>query len=393
MKNTLPFITPVANTTQKPVRRELYDQSITLYEAGKYVEALHSLLDYLNEGARARYGNEQGTEFHIPHGSIVVDIVITPSELSISADFLNLPQKGRVAMLRQIADLNINRLLLARFVKQGDRLKMCYTTALAQSHPHKIYGVLQNICCIGDRYDDEFCAKFGATRCYEPKVKPYPAKTVEYVYEGLQAVGNDTLKAIADYNAVRAYGYSWNVLDTTFYQIAHFANPQGQLANDIDRAINGMDAELPVEELVARGTDFLKKLLATPMEELARDLYYVDKLVSSRRSASLQNMQELLKNVYDDAIASIQQDDYERAVVRMLYIFYEAYYYNDMPSMVERVMSKALKDASGQPMEQACKPLFEAIDNIMKGNIEAAALSSLQNKWTGAGLPNYMKNE
>ena len=391
MKNALPFISPVANTTQKPVRRELYDQSITLYESGKYVEALHSLLDYLNSDIRAKYGNEQGTVFHIPHGSIVVDMTITQDTLSIEADFLNLPQKGRVAMLRQIADLNINRLLLARFVKQGDRLKMCYSTTLAQSHPHKIYGVLQNICCIGDRYDDEFCAKFGATRCYEPQIKPYQTKTVELVYEGLQSLGKNTLKAIADYNAIRAYGYSWNVLDTTFYQIAYFANPQGQLSNDIDKAIDGMDAELPVEELVARGTDFLKKLLAMPMEQLARDLYFVDKLVSNRRSASLQNMQELFKNVYDDAIASIQQEDYERAVVRMMYIFYEAYYYNDMPSMVDFVLNKALKEANSLPMEQACKPLFEALDNVMKGNLKATVLSSLQNKWTGAGLPNYIK--
>ena len=99
MKNALPFISPVANTTQKPVRRELYDQSITLYESGKYVEALHSLLDYLNSDIRAKYGNEQGTVFHIPHGSIVVDMTITQDTLSIEADFLNLPQKGRVAML------------------------------------------------------------------------------------------------------------------------------------------------------------------------------------------------------------------------------------------------------------------------------------------------------
>ena len=39
----------------------------------------------------------------------------------INADFLNLPEKGRVAMLRQVADLNLNKLLLPRFVKNGEK--------------------------------------------------------------------------------------------------------------------------------------------------------------------------------------------------------------------------------------------------------------------------------
>ena len=378
MKNTLPFIVPVEHTKRQQVHREIYEQSVELYDEKKYIEAFHRLLDYLGEDLRTRCGNEQGTEFHIPHGSIVVNIYIADEELRIEADFLQLPEKGRVAMLRQVADLNINRLLLAGFVKQGDSLKMRYVCPLAQSHPHKIYGVLQNICYVGDRYDDEFCTKFGATRCYEPQITPYPAETVAGVHDGLQALGRATLDALAEYNSMRAYGYSWNVLDTTLYQIAYFANPQGQFCNDLEKAINDMDADLPVEELVSKGTDYLKKLLATPREKLAEDLYFVDKLVSNRRSASLQNLQEVFKSVYEEATAAMQQDDYERAAVRMLYIFYEAYYYNDMPSDVSTIISQALKAAGNLPVEQACEPLYEALDNIMEGDLTAAATATLQ---------------
>ncbi len=378
MKNTLPFISPVEQAKRQPVRREVYEQSVELYDQKQYVEAFHCLLDYLNDGLRAKYGNSEGTEFHIPHGSIVVNINIAGDTLCIEADFLNLPEKGRVAMLRQVADLNINRLLLAGFVKQGDRLKMRYACPLAQSHPHKIYGVLQNICYVGDRFDDEFCSKFGATRCYEPQVTPYSAETIEKVYDGLQQLGKATLDALAEYNSMRAYGYSWNVLDTTFYQIAYFANPQGQFYNDLEKAIDDMDAERPVEELVVKGTDFLKKLLATPREKLAEDLYFVDKLVSNRRSASLQNLQEVFKSVYEEATAAMQHDDYERAAVRMLYIFYEAYFYNDIPDDVSAVIRQSLKAAGNLPVEQACEPLYNALDDIMEGDLSSGAMSSLQ---------------
>lgn len=371
MKNTLPFIAPVEDTRQQPVRREIYEQSVELYDEGKYLEAFHRLLDYLNEGFRAKYGNADGTEFHIPHGSIVVHILVRDNQLVVEADFLNLPEKGRVAMLRQVADLNINKLLLAGFIKEGDRLKMRYTTPLAQSHPHKMHGVLQNICYVGDHYDDEFCTKFGATRCYEPQIMPYADETVDQVYDALQRLGKATLDVLNEYNAIRAYGYSWNVLDTTFYQISYFAHPQGQFYNDLEKAIDDMDAERPVEELVSKGMDYLKRLLATPKEQLAEDLYYVDKLVSNRRSASLQNIQEVFKSVYEEATAAMQSGDFERSAVRLLYIFYETYFYNDIPDDISRIMARALQAADGKPVEEASEILYDAMDNIMDGNLDS----------------------
>ena len=36
--------------------------------------------------------------------------------------------------------------------------------------------------------------------------------------------------------------YKRQVLDTAFYQISYFAHPQGQLLNDLDKAVNDMDA-------------------------------------------------------------------------------------------------------------------------------------------------------
>ena len=66
MKNTMPFIQPVEDAKRVPVRRELYEQSVDLYEQGKHLEAFNCLLDYMNDGLRLKYGNDVGDEFHIP---------------------------------------------------------------------------------------------------------------------------------------------------------------------------------------------------------------------------------------------------------------------------------------------------------------------------------------
>ena len=338
---------------------EAYEKSVDLYGQGAYLEAFHSLLDYLNADFRSKYGNAEGTEFHIPHGSILVHIRIADNTVSVVADFLRLPEKGRVAMLRQVADLNLNKLLLPRFVKEGEKLKMEYSCPLSQSHPHKMFYVLQNICHIGDKYDDEFCTKFGATRCYEPQVTPYPPEEVERIYEAIQTVGKSTLEALKEYDADRRYGYSWNVLDTAFYQISYFACPQGQLLNDLEKAVDDMDAERPIVEVVAKGKAFL-----------AEDLYFTDTLVSTKRRSSLKNVQENFQGVYKEAAEAMQSDNYERSAVRLLYAFYEAYFYNDMQDDISRILSKALKAAGGQTVEKASEMLYEAMDRIMDGDLD-----------------------
>ena len=152
MKTTHAYVAPAIGSTQSKVSMEAWEQSLERYNEGKHLEAFHLLLDHLNPGFRAKYGNADGTEFHIPHGSILVNILVRDGRLEIHADFLRLPEKGRVAMLRQVADLTLNRLLLPRFRKEGDRLRMEYVCPLEQSHPHKIYFVLRNICQSHSRF-------------------------------------------------------------------------------------------------------------------------------------------------------------------------------------------------------------------------------------------------
>ncbi len=93
-----------------------------------------TLLDHLNPEFRTKYGNAEGTEFHLPHGSIVVNVRLDDKMMYIDADFLNLPAKGRVAMLRQVADMNINRLLLPRY-EGGRPAEDEYHCPLTETHP------------------------------------------------------------------------------------------------------------------------------------------------------------------------------------------------------------------------------------------------------------------
>lgn len=370
MKNAITYFEPVHSSTQSAFDAERYRQSVELYDNKQYTEALHTFLDSLNPKFRETYGNAEGTEFHIPHGSIVVDILLADDRLRIHADFMELPAKGSVAMLRQVAGLNTNQLLLPTFLLEGNKLTLDYTCPIQRSHPAKLYGVLRDICYIGDQYDDEFSAKFGATRLYTPNVRPYSTEEIDRLYDAIQTICHDALAAVKEYDSNRQGAYSWNILETAVYQILYTAAPQGQLLNELDKAIADLDRDLPVNELNQKGVEALKKLASMPKEELARDLYHVDTLISTKRRSSLRNVQDNLREVYEQAEQAIQGGNFEAATVRMLYKFYEMYYYCDVQDDINNVAAKALAKASGLAWEEAADVLYDALDDIMEGNLE-----------------------
>lgn len=370
MKNAITYFEPVHSSTQSAFDAERYRQSVELYDNKQYTEALHTFLDSLNPKFRETYGNAEGTEFHIPHGSIVVDILLADDRLRFHADFMELPAKGSVAMLRQVAGLNTNQLLLPTFLLEGNKLTLDYSCPIQRSHPAKLYGVLRDICYIGDQYDDEFSAKFGATRLYTPNVRPYSTEEIDRLYDAIQTICRDALAAVKEYDSNRQGAYSWNILETAVYQILYTAAPQGQLLNELDKAIADLDRDLPVNELNQKGVEVLKKLAATPKEELARNLYHVDTLISTKRRSSLRNVQDNLREVYEQAEQAIQGGNFEAATVRMLYKFYEMYYYCDVQDDINNVAAKALAKASGLAWEEAADVLYDALDDIMEGNLE-----------------------
>ena len=124
-------------------------------------------------------------------------------------------------------------------------------------------------------------------------------------------------------------------------------------------------------EAPAKGKAFLERLLAMPREEMARDLYLVDTLVSTKRRSSLNNVQENFKEVYQEATEAIESENFERSTVRILYKFYEMYYYNDVQDDLNAVVAGALGKSAGKTMEEASEILYEALEKVMEDDLSA----------------------
>ena len=152
------------------------------------------------------------------------------------------------------------------------------------------------------------------------------------------------------------------------------ALPDGLVVFDAKGRITRMNkAALPPPgmEAPAKGKAFLERLLARPREEMARDLYLVDTLVSTKRRSSLNNVQENFKEVYQEATEAIESENFERSTVRILYKFYEMYYYNDVQDDLNAVVAGALGKSAGKTMEEASEILYEALEKIMEDDLSA----------------------
>ena len=132
MKQNLTFIPPVIASTESKLNTEAFDTSVEAFENQEYLKSFYSLLDYINGEFRTKYGNVQGNEFHIPHGSIVVNIKLDNEKLSITAPFVSLPEKGRIPLLRQVAGLNFNAMDLSRIYLKNNQLTFEYTCPIQQ---------------------------------------------------------------------------------------------------------------------------------------------------------------------------------------------------------------------------------------------------------------------
>lgn len=391
MKQTLTFTPSTIASTQSKLDIAAFDTSVEAFENKEYLKSFYSLLEYINKDFRTRYGNPAGTEFNIPHGSIIVNIKLDNGQLAIRAPFVSLPEKGRIPLLRQVAGLNFNAMDLAQIILKDNQLYFEYSCPIDLIEPYKIYYVLEEICRTGDKYDDEFETKFGSQRIYEPKITPYDAETVENIYRVLQQSCQECLDAVKYFETARKFGFIWNVIDITLMKFLYFAHPQGQLLNDLNKAVREMDREdIPLPDIVNQGKQVIEHLQGMSREELAKDLYYVESFIPAKRRSNLQNIQENFEGCYKKVSAYMESGDYMTVCIMITYKFYEMYYYNNLQDDVNAVVVKAMTKASAQPWETAAPILYEAMENIMEDELDDD--DDEESAEGGFDLNQYMQN-
>lgn len=366
MKRGLTYFAPIRAHQQTYMQVETLDKSKEIFDEGKYLASLHLFLDGLGVD-RKKYGNAEGTRFAIPHGSIVLNIEIEGDTFKIATDFLRIPKANRLAMMRQVLELNLQRLMLARFVRRGDILRIEYSCSISQINTYKLYPLVSNICATADEYDDEFCHKFGAERIYTPVVTRFSDEELRSIYESIQKVGRQGIDNVREFTNDRRHLLAWFLISTTYMQLLYVAQPKGKLEADIEKAITDLDEDLPDPELVSRAIKTLEEILSRSYETLVADIYDSETIISPKSRSSLKRLQSMTSNALDAGAQAGQSGDYDTVYIRILHVFYNAMRLMDMQDDLAQVISSALIAASDKPIEEAASILFKACNSIQDG--------------------------
>ena len=369
MNNCPIFYKSLYSSTASKIKVELWDATLAAYDEEQYLKSFHLLMDYVNPELRAKYGNADGTTFKVPHGSVIVNVNIDKETFNVHAPFLEVNQETIVPLLRQVASLNFSALDLAQIYLRENRLDFEYSCKINETNPYKIYYILREICDVGDKYDDEFVTTFGAKRLYEPIVTPFAAGKAEEAYQTIQAIIKQALEYTAFFESKRNYSQAWDLIAGALRQIDFYAHPQGQLKNDIEKAIREANAEAPLPELVTDMKNFLQEWQAMDKAKFIEDLYDVEIFIPTKRRSSLQNIQENLEKLYERTEKGIQNGYQSAVAVDILFNFYNIYYHNNLQEDVNVVLADALEQSSGKAWDEAANILFRALKKIMDGDL------------------------
>lgn len=375
MNNNLSFYRTIVGSLKSNVNVDAWNSVIDKFDAAQYTEVIRGCIYYADPSIETKFANADKTEYNIPHGSIIVNVKITPTELQVNAPFLSLDGSKQVPLLRQVAQLNFTPLTLSRIDLDGDKLYFRCEIPLELCEPYKVYEIFREICINADNYDDEFITKFDAKRLQEPKIYAYDIEKKEAAWNTMQEYITEAFVAYEQLENKRLTGFLWDVLSITLLKIDYFCSPQGTLRGEIEKTITHLNSKEEYYARLGSGKDFLKKLQNYDRAKFENDLYKIDVFVPYKFRTDLDSVRNALKYAHETADKEIKAMDYLGASLTIEYGILNFFYSNNIDDSIAEVLTQALENSAKKPMQEASKILYDAVNKVMTSDnfVSAAA--------------------
>ncbi len=365
MTNNLSFHTTIAGSLRSNIDADIWDKVLLHFQNNEFAETIRTCINYINPNIEKTFANANKTEYNIPHGSIIVNLKITENDLIVSAPFLDISNAKQVPVLRQVVQLNFSPLILSHIDLEDDKLYFKFSCTLDACEPYKLYDVLREICINADNYDDEFIAKFNATRIQEPKINPYTSTEKEIAWNTIQQYITEAFDVYTQLENKRLNTYLWDILMITLLKIDYFSAPQGVLRNEIEKAIVNLNSKDEFYQKLSGGKEFLKKIQNYDRVKLENDLYKIETFVAYKIRNTLDTVRNNFKKAYETAENEMKAKDYIGATFTIEYAIFNFFYSNNIDDNIANELTTALERSSAKPIQEAAQILFDAMKKVM----------------------------
>lgn len=363
--NCCPVYHPPVVVYESSLDRTRWQPALRLFEEGRHEESFRTLLSYINHEKASSCEKKPG-HWVIPHGSLIMEIRITPDGfIEITAPFVRIPDEKRAPLLRQALEINTAPLTLPQLILKDGEFHFFFRTPLVLAHPDKMYRVLFEICIYGDSFDDEFITRYGATPLRPKKVRPFTPKKIEMAWTTYRSILEESIREAKQFAAKRLWGFGFEILGIGLMRIDHSIAPQGYLRTRLERSINHLFDQKSAEDLFNQMMRDAEALLQLSREEFAADCYRADFFVSAKKTAEMEACRKTMEQRWEWAREDRARHDFQGVSFCYLFAVYNVLYNAFIPEMLEKEIVTTLKAMAGKEWEKAGMLAWESYQKIM----------------------------
>jgi len=113
------------------------------------------------------------------------------------------------------------------------------------------------------------------------------------------------------------------------------------------------------------GKEYLKKLQNYDKTKFENDLYKIDIFVPYKYRTTLESVRNAFKKSYETADNEIKAKDFIGATFTLEYSIFNFLYGNNLDDSMANILTSALQNSSGKPIQEASQILYDAVKKIM----------------------------
>ncbi|MEE9361230.1 MAG: hypothetical protein V3U92_01380 [Cellulophaga sp.] len=359
---------PPIDTKQISTRQdEKWDEAVAFFNGKQYDKVIPTLLAYVGNHLQSK---KKGNSYEIAHGSVVVSITQTDSEVLVKCPFLNIENAKKVPLMRRLAEIKMHPLNLTNVTLEDNLVYFSFSCPINLCEPYKIYAVLREICYYADSYDDEFIEKFGATHLQEPKTTPFSGELKQEAFTNYQKIIEEGIQRFDHYMEKRHVNNAWYTLNVTLKRIAFYAEPQGYLRTVLEKTIDGIfDRNRPFQNRLLNGKASLEKLKSYASDKFSEDLYQIETFIPHKYNSKKENIRENWEDSYTSAQDMIAHAKFEDASNVLQSCFYDLFYYNLVDESISKPITDVMTQANGLDWNEAAPILLKGMEAIMEDTL------------------------
>jgi len=373
MENVIPkYVRPIAKIDDPVNKIEFWDEAIDAFDEKEYKKTVIAVINYMNPNLLENVNTDGDFEIIQMQGSAEIHVKVTDKTFRVKAPFLKLTDEtNKVALLRKVAEVNFSPLRLAQIQQHKDELWFAYEMPIELSQPNKIYDILRNVAVYSDSYDDLFIKNYNAAFLKKPAFKELSASEQEEVWKQISDIFTDYTNYTAFFKEKRWDDFIWDIIVISMLKISNMPYVHGKLRSDLIKYIGLLfNGDADYNYRINKGVNFMKKLLATPKEEIMSNVYHTEQFLSLRWRSSQQVITDRLKNHIERVDNYVKDESNFNVSYYIQYVFLKLIYDYNLESIHKEAIYTVLEEVSGLSPNDAAPKLVKVFYAIQDGSIQ-----------------------